>query len=195
MPGQELWVGLQDYHVLAPSGLKVLICTDGSPTGEAAADFGLKLAQATKGPTTLLGCGRHVSGYGRHARGLESLHRNHPGGINPRLVTHVRQGRVSRRFCLEAQEGDYEVVAMGRGDSREQLGSTARQVLEQAHLPVLLVQDTRDRLEKILICTAGGQPGKSDVRFGGRLARRTAARVTVFHVRYPQATTEDNQSG
>jgi sulfate/thiosulfate transport system ATP-binding protein len=193
MLGRELWVGLQDYHVLAPSGLKVLICTDGSPTGEAAADFGLKLAQATKGPTTILGVASTSAAMGVMREDLESLHRNHPGGINPRLITHVRQGRSGEEILLEAQEGDYEVVAMGRGDSQEQLGSTARQVLEQAHLPVLLVQNTRNRLEKILICTAGGQPGRSDVRFGGRLARRTGAQVTVFHVRYPQATTEDNR--
>jgi sulfate/thiosulfate transport system ATP-binding protein len=192
MPGQELWVGLQDYHVLAPSGLKVLICTDGSPTGAAAVDFGLKLAQTTKGPTTLLGVASTSSAMASMREDLESLHRNFPGGINPRLVSHVRQGSSVEEILLEAQEGDYEVVAMGRGDSREQLGSTARHVLEQAQLPVLLVQDTRERLEKILICTAGGQPGKSDVRFGGRLARRTAARVTVFHVRYPYATPEDN---
>lgn len=192
-PGQELWVGLQDYHVLAPTGLKVLICTDGSPTGEAAADFGLKLAQATKGPTTLFGVAATSAAMGGMREDLESLHRNHPAGINPRLITHVRQGRSVEEILLEAQEGDYEMVAMGRGDSQGQLGSTARQVLEQAHLPVLLVQNTRERLEKILICTAGGQPGRSDVRFGGRLARRTSAGVTVFHVRYPQATTEDNQ--
>ncbi|MFO7661050.1 MAG: ATP-binding cassette domain-containing protein [Chloroflexota bacterium] len=191
MPGQELWVWLQDYHVLAPSGLKILICMDGSPTGAVAADLGLKLAQATNGPTTLLGVASTSSDLAGMREELESLHRSHPGGINPRLITHVRQGSSAEEILMEAQEGDYEVVAMGRGDNREELGSTARQVLEQAQLPVLLVQDTRERLGKILICTAGGQPGKSDVRFGGRLARRMAARVTVFHVRYSQATPGD----
>lgn len=193
MPGRELWVGLQEYHVLAPSGLKVLICADDSPTGEAAADFGLKLAQMAKGPTTLLGVAAGSADMGSMREGLESVHRNHPEGINPRLITHVRQGRNGEEILLEAQEGDYEIVVMGRGDSQGRLGATARQVLEQAQLPVLLVQDTRDRLAKVLICTAGGQPGRSDVRFGGRLARRTAAHVTVFHVRHPEATVGDNR--
>ncbi len=31
-PGAEFWIGLNDYHVLSPSGLKVLICVDQSPS-------------------------------------------------------------------------------------------------------------------------------------------------------------------
>src|SRR5207247_484462 len=51
---QTLWAGLRGYHILAPTGLKMLICADSSPAGEAGAQFGFLLAQATHGPTTLL---------------------------------------------------------------------------------------------------------------------------------------------
>jgi sulfate/thiosulfate transport system ATP-binding protein len=189
--GDELWIGLRDYHVLAPSGLKVLVCSDGSPTGAAAAAFGLQLAQTTNGPTTLLGVATTAAAMNPIREELEKLHLHNPAGVNPHLVTRVRQGISAEEILLEAQAGDYEVVVMGRGDNPERLGTTARHVLEQAHLPVLLVQQPRPQLRSILICTAGGQPGKSDVLFGGRLARQTAAGVTVFHVRHPQATTAD----
>jgi K+-sensing histidine kinase KdpD len=33
-----------------------------------------------------------------------------------------------------------------------------------------------------MICTAAGEPGKSDVREGGRLARRLGAKVTLVYV-------------
>jgi nucleotide-binding universal stress UspA family protein len=34
----------------------------------------------------------------------------------------------------------------------------------------------------VLICTAAGEPGKNDVREGGRLARRLGASVTLLYV-------------
>lgn len=192
MAGQELWVGLGEYHVLAPTGLKVLICASGSPSGELATEFGMDLARLTTGPTTLLGVAEKSNAVAEIREQLEALQRRGRGGPNPRLVTLVRQGPSAEEILLEAQEGDYEVVIMGRGENENELGSTARQVLEQAHLPVLLVKERRDQIRRILICTAGGQPGKSDVRFGGRLARRAKAQVTVFHVRFPQATPADH---
>ena len=44
------------------------------------------------------------------------------------------------------------------------------------------------RLERILICTAVGEPGKADIRAGGWLARRLNATVTLLHVTTPGRT-------
>ncbi len=185
-PGEELWVGLRDFHVLHPAGLKLLICTDGSPSGNAAADFGLTLALAAGGPATLLGVADAQDAVAGMREQLDDLLRQRTGGQNPRLRTQVRQGPTAQEILLEAQEGYYEVVVMGRGDKHAGLGSTARQMLELANLPVLLVARSRERLARILVCTAAGEPGKTDVRFGGRLARRADAYATVFHVLRPK---------
>jgi nucleotide-binding universal stress UspA family protein len=37
----------------------------------------------------------------------------------------------------------------------------------------------------MLICTRAGEPGKSDIRIGGRLARYLGAQVTLLHVTRP----------
>jgi nucleotide-binding universal stress UspA family protein len=50
-------------------------------------------------------------------------------------------------------------------------------------LPILVTKGPgKTRIRKILICTRAGEPGKSDIRFGGRLARHLGAQVTLLHV-------------
>jgi len=55
-------------------------------------------------------------------------------------------------------------------------------VLRYADVPILVAKGERTALERILICTAAGEPGKSDVRVGGRLARRVGAAVSLLYV-------------
>lgn len=50
-----------------------------------------------------------------------------------------------------------------------------------AGIPVLISNSAAGTIRKILICTAGGEPGKTDVRFGARIARHLKSAVTVFH--------------
>ena len=50
-------------------------------------------------------------------------------------------------------------------------------------MPILLARgQKKTRIGKILICTRAGEPGKSDIRFGGRLARNLSAPVTLLHI-------------
>ncbi len=185
-----LWAGLRSYHVLTPTGLKVLICADETPAGEASAEFGCRLALATRGPATLLG----IAGSARAMAGtqdkLEAMRQKWPEGQNPLLQIRVRQGNAAREILLETQEGYYEMIVVGRGDT---IGSTVRQVLAQVRIPVLLVHTPRPAIRRILICTAAGEPGKADVRFGGRIARRTGARVTILHIRPAMKAPEERQ--
>ncbi|MBM4464458.1 MAG: ATP-binding cassette domain-containing protein [Chloroflexi bacterium] len=183
-PGDHVWVGLRRYHVLEPSGLKLLIAYAETPGGQAAAAFGALLARAASGPTTLLAVAE-AEQVAAARETLEELRRRWPGGPSPRLTTRVRQGAIAAEVLAEAQEGDYELVVLGRG--RDGLGSVAQQILKRTETPVLLVQETRPQIARVLICTAVGEPGKTDVRFGGRVARRTRAAVTVFHVVRPGA--------
>jgi sulfate transport system ATP-binding protein len=188
---QLLWVGLTDYHVLVPTGLKVLIGYDGKPAGEAAAVFGLRLAEAARGPTTLLVVLPHADSTDQNREEIEALPHRWGAGDNPRLKTLIRQGTPHREILSEAQDGVYEVVILGHSSDSDQapagLGSSARRILAQTEVPVLLAKFPHDRLERILICTAAGEPGKSVLRFAGRLARATGAVATILHVLNPQA--------
>jgi len=186
-PGHKLWIGLQNYHILAPTGLKVLICSDESVGGKPAVEFGIRLAQATGGPALLLTVVNSGVEADRARERLEALRQDWLAQL-PGLETRVRQGERTEQILLEAREGLYEIVILGRGAAESTLGLTARQVLTQAEVPVLLVQTPRPNIERILICTAAGEPGKTDVRFGGRLARRTGAQATALHVYRPQTS-------
>jgi nucleotide-binding universal stress UspA family protein len=61
--------------------------------------------------------------------------------------------------------------------------------LQRTDTPVLVAAgEPKSIISRILICTRAGEPSKSDVRFGGRLARYLGARVTLLYV--TQASTE-----
>jgi nucleotide-binding universal stress UspA family protein len=71
---------------------------------------------------------------------------------------------------------------MREARAARQLGDALVTALERTDVPVLVVKGERTKLERILICTAAGEPGKSDIETGGRLARRLNARVTLLFV-------------
>lgn len=188
--GEWLWIGLHNYHVLDPTGLKLLICYQPSPGGEAALAYGSQLAVAAKGPVTLLNvieAGASIADAQGDLEALMTRHFPNTAQANAR----IRQGEFAEQILLEAQAGFHEMVILSlnrqRSGESSGIGSTARQVLRFADIPVLLVQEPRELIRRILICTAAGEPGKSDIRFGGRLAARTGARATVLHVHRPEA--------
>ncbi len=190
-PGQKLWIGIRRYHILEPTGLKILICTDGSPAGEAAVEYGCLLAQAARGPATLLAVASCKASSSAMRDHLEGLHQRWQARL-PRLETRLRQGDSTIEAILSEVEAEpYELVILGRSaKSTVDLDRLGRPLLERALLPVLLIVEPRP-LKKILICTAAGEPGKAAVRFGGRLARHIGAFVTVLHVHRFQETPEE----
>lgn len=182
----DVWVGIRSFHVLAPSGLKVLIHVDGSPVGDEGAMLGLLLAQAAGGPTTLLAVAEESQQVEEWQRRLEEILKRVGAARSPWLQSRVRIGQTVPEVLAEAQEGFYEIVVVGgpaRRDRRNALREElSGRLLAQAQAAVLRVKKARPQLKKLLVCTAGGEPGKRDVLMGGRLARRAGAAVTLFHV-------------
>jgi sulfate/thiosulfate transport system ATP-binding protein len=187
---QPLWLGLRQFHVLNPAGLKLLIYADSSPAGAAATTFGCLLAQAAGGPVTLLALTKSGNEATIVTQRLTQAILNWLPSL-PLLETRTRQGGLVE-IWQEAQEGNYEIVVMGQKpdgqvtDSSE-LMTVVRQLLFNLGVSVLFATAPRRQVARILICTAAGEPGKRDVTFGGRVARRTGAEVTVLHVLPPQA--------
>ena len=183
-PDDAVWVGLRHYHVLDPTGLKILIGYADSETGRAAVESGSRVSQAAGGPVTVLAVAQEEDQTATREM-VEDLRRHWPGGPSPLMTTKVRHGQTAAEILAEAHEGQYEMVILGRGP--EGFGPVARQIVERTETPVLLVQEQRPDLRRMLICTAAGEPGKYDIRFGGRLARQNrGCTVTVFHVHPPQ---------
>src|SRR5207249_2064626 len=103
-----------------------------------------------------------------------------------RAEVKVRTGDPAHQIAVEQQETFYEllVLAAARGPVRRgQPGGASRllmNLLERPVTPLLVVNGSpaAEALERVLICTRAGEPGKSDVRVGGWLARRLGASAT-----------------
>ncbi len=186
--GQDLWVGVREYHVLEPSGLKVLILWDPRPQGAAALELGTRIARITGGRACLLTLvADEQSAISARQELRRWVEQRLPDWPQPEL--RVRPGPESVAPLLEeAQEGEYDLVVVP-GSSPDSLfaSALAQEILEVASIPVLLVKEAGPRLERMLICTGAGEPGKADVVFGGRLARHARAKVTVLHLYPPGA--------
>jgi sulfate transport system ATP-binding protein len=194
---QKLWVGLTHYHILQPSGFKILICSEEKRDDEAAVEFGFRLAETAGGHATILRVVDSAASESRARDKLESLRRlwlERLAGLELR----TREGTAAEEILLEVQESHYDLVILGRhaparGTKLMGLGRTSRHLLEQVRIPVLIVHKPRPALARILICSAVGEPGKADVRVGGRLASLTGAHATVLHVDNPGKTAEQRR--
>ncbi len=164
--------------------MRILLCTGGSPHGQGALRFGAMLARGSTEPATLLGVAERPEDRTRVERALQEGEGWLADAPTPRVK--VRVGHAAEQILEEAAPGEYDLVVVGtrgrHGITRFLLGSTAERIARQASAPVLLVQESAESLERILVCTAGGEPGLAAVRMGGRVARLVGARVTVLHV-------------
>lgn len=193
-PGAALWVGFKDYHILQTSWPKVLICSNDSKTSQAVTDVGCFIARKARSAATLLYASNSAEVLPQARERLEKARQSWLEHV-PGLEVRIRQGSRREEILSEAQEGHYELVVIGRKERPLKtlvgLGTTVRTILQHVGVPVLLVQAPRPDWSRILICSAVGEPGKADVRIGGRLARLTGARATVLHVGEPE--NEDHQ--
>jgi nucleotide-binding universal stress UspA family protein len=113
----------------------------------------------------------------------------------PQPATRIRQGHAAEQILDEAASGAYDLVVVGargrRGVTRFILGSTSERIARHAPVPVIIVQGRRERLWRVLVCTAMAEPGLTAVDLGGRVARLVGAQVTVLHVMSQLAATPD----
>ncbi len=164
--------------------MRILLCTGGSPYGQAALRLGASLAQASPEAATLLGVVERPGHRPLVERALEQGLGWLAGAPTPRVQ--IREGNASEEILVEASREPYDLMVVGtrgrRGITRFLLGSTAERIVRQATVPVLLVQGERDSIERILVCTAAGDQGLASVELGGRVARLAGGQVTVLHV-------------
>ena len=178
----ELWATLRAWHILEQSPPRLLVCDSG------------------KGPTVLLGLARHLVekldasatllGVGDNAEAAAALRqeivrRQEEEGLVPADVQ-VRHGHHAGEIAAKQAETPHDFLVLAASDRPgshpERLGSTVLALLERSDTPLLIVKGERRELRRLLVCTAAGEPGKRDVSFGGRLARRLGAVVTVLLV-------------
>lgn len=184
----ELQVGLAGWHLMVPPAPRLLVVVQ---------EFELEvlrrsvkwLVEQIDGWATFL---EVVSGHRKGSgEGVETGDEHRPAACS-RLDTRLRQGDFASEVLAELQEESYDMLLLlaavlkgssGPGARLHHFPAAVETLLQETTVPVLLVQNGFERISKVLICTAAGEPGKQDVREGGRLARRLGAQTTLLHVR------------
>jgi len=190
--GKELWVGLGSWTILGAPGSHLLVCDsgEGATTPLAITSF---IAERLRARTTALAVAEKPDE--AEALQLKLSQRAQAAGL-PDAALRVRFGNAAEQIATEQAASLYEMLVMAARprsktprlpvlESRaltRQLGKTLMTVLRHSDVPVLIAKGDRTKIERVMICTAAGEPGKSDVREGGRLARRLGAKVTLVYV-------------
>jgi sulfate transport system ATP-binding protein len=158
--GDAAWVGLRRIHALPHPGLRLLAVAGkeaGSPTAIVQA---ARLAERADARLTVLAS----------------------DGVPPVLSIETRRlvGSLDEAVAREAELDPVDlVIAAPAPDDAPHV--VARLIRASEH-HVLVVRDGDSSLSKALLCVAGGEQGKVDILFAGRLLRHVGAEVTVMIV-------------
>ena len=165
--------------------MKMLFCSDGSTQAENAVRFGALIAAAYQAETSILGITEKANQTDALLQALrcasDVLKENH---LNAELI--IKAGRPVREIVKRTQESKYDLIVIGATHKGRRgpwwMSARAYKIIESVEPPVLVVIGGRTALRRLLLCTGGGPPPNRMVEFGGDLARRMNAVVTLCHV-------------
>ncbi len=188
-PPPRPWVVLEAWHILRQPTPRLLVCDDGDGIAPAL-ELARPLAESLDGVVTVLG----VAADARRQDSLrEALGARAAAAGLGEVTLRVRRGDPTAEIVAEQREAPYDFVVAGAGElestrRRGQSGGIGEALASRLATPLLLARGLPRQIERILVCTAVGEPGKADVRAGGWLARRLGAAVTLLHVARPDRT-------
>ena len=188
-PPREPWVVLESWHILRQPTPRLLVCDEGEGIAPAL-EIARPLVDSLDAAATVLGVASDAKAVDALRKALAE--RAAAAGLEAPTVR-VRRGETSAEIAAEQREGPYDFVVVGAGELESRRGRReppriGEVLAGRIRTPLLLARGRPRRIERILICTAVGEPGKSDIRAGGWLARRLGAAVTLLHVIRPGQT-------
>jgi len=182
----EFWVSLRGWHILSPPQPRLMVFDNGSGSS-ASLTIASLLANRLDASVTVLTIADRADATDT---ALDALYaRSHEAGLS-QAETQIRYGNVAEQIISEHVERVYDMLILAPRLKRAASGNAPSdgpntmlaKVLKNTNVPVMIVKGERSALSKILICTAAGEPGKGDVRLGGRIARQIGATVTLLYV-------------
>ena len=180
--GQEVRIEMRGYHILPRLSLRVLAWVgddegldDVFPTAHA-------LATTVGGEITFLVTARDESdGQRKHAALAAALSAR--GMASP---IEIHYGPPVKVILGMAASRRLDLILVPNCTAETKLTRERRFVADglarSAVTPVLFASGERMRIERVLLCTGAGEPGKADVAFGGRFARSVGAHATLLYV-------------
>jgi nucleotide-binding universal stress UspA family protein len=165
--------------------MKILICSDGTPSTETAIHLGGSLAGPLKAETTLLG----IAETSQDEQPLrDALHKQaqllHGRGVSPAIV--VQSGEPVRQIVDQTSKTNYDLVVIGA----RWIGATGHywrsaktyEVIKAIQPPVLVAIGECKQLKRFLLCTGGKEFIDQALQLTGKLAAVVNASVTLLHV-------------
>jgi nucleotide-binding universal stress UspA family protein len=165
--------------------MKILICSDGTPSTETAIQLGGLLAGPLKAGTTLLGIAETEQDEHPLRDALQTQAQSlHGHGISPEIVVH--SGEPVHQIIDQTSKSNYDLVVIGArwtGAVGEYWRSKKTyEVIKTVQPPVLVAIGERRELKRFLVCTGGKEFIEQAVKFTGELAAAVRASVTLLYV-------------
>ena len=165
--------------------MRLLLCTDGSPYAERAAQFGALIARAASAEVVLLGIAESRRSEAGVSAALARLRELIDGTLTVTSIKR-RTGQAAEQILADSASAAYDLIVIGsrgrRGLRRLVLGSTAATLAKYSRVPLLIVKGARMRLRRILVCTGGEVVAEASARLGGLIAGASGSAVTLLHV-------------
>jgi sulfate transport system ATP-binding protein len=158
--GDAAWVGLRRIHALPHPGLR-LLAVAGKDVGDASAIVhAARLAELADARLTVLA-----------AEGTASV-----AGVETRKLV----GTLDEAVAREAERDTVDLVILA--PAPEEAPHIVARVMRASEHHALVVRAGPAELHRALLCVAGGEQGKVDTLFAGRLLRHIGVEVTVLIV-------------
>jgi nucleotide-binding universal stress UspA family protein len=165
--------------------VKILLCTDGSEQAERAVKLGAEFAAAFQAEVTLLAVqessGQSEAALAALRRGQQVLEGHKIPG---EAVT--KSGDPIVEIVKKTEELKYDLVVIGavrkgyRGPFA--MSSKAYKIVKLIKPPVLVVMGNVPAIRRILVCSGGKGYIESAFDLVSKIAQKTSASVTLFHV-------------
>lgn len=165
--------------------MKILICSDGTPSAQTAIDLVGLLAGPLIAETTLLGIAETSEDEqplreALHAQEQSLLQR----GVTPDIV--VQFGEPVLQIVQQTSENKYDLVVIGArwtgAVGHYWRSKRTYEVIKAIEPPVLVAIGERKQLKRFVVCTGGKEFIEQAVKFTGQLAAAVGASVTLLHV-------------
>ena len=165
--------------------MKILICSDGTPSAQTAIDLGGLLAGPLTAETTLLGIAERSEDEqplreALHAQ-AQSLRQR---GVSPATV--VQFGEPVLQIVQQTSNTKYDLVVIGArwtgAVGHYWRSKRTYEVIKAIQPPVLVAIGERKELKRFVVCTGGKDFIEQAVKFTGQLAAAVGASVTLLHV-------------
>jgi nucleotide-binding universal stress UspA family protein len=165
--------------------MKILVCSDGTPSAETAILLGGLLAGPLKAETTLLGIAETSQDENPLRETLQKqAHLLHERGVSVDII--VQSGEPVHQITDQTSKISYDLVVIGArwtgATGHYWRSAKTYEVIKIIQPPVLVAIGECKQLTRFLVCTGGKEFIEQAVNLTGRIAAAVKASVTLLHV-------------